>query len=69
MTKRKNESRSIANDKAEKGASSPEQTNKIPDPKALSRAQKTLGPNPPKSTFSKNFEKMLKSLSRKGDKP
>jgi hypothetical protein len=46
-----------------------EQTNKIPDPKALSRAQKTLGPNPPKSTFSKNFEKMLKSLSRKGDKP
>lgn len=40
----------------------------IPDPKALSRAQKTLGPNPPKSTFSKNFEKMKKALSRKGDK-
>jgi hypothetical protein len=67
--KRKDTHKSGANLKGDASAKGDRVEPLIPDPKALSRAQKTLGPNPPKSTFSKNFEKMLKSLSRKGDKP
>lgn len=44
-----------------------EQTNIIPDPKALSRATKILGDKPKRSTFSKNVEKMLRAL-KKGEK-
>lgn len=40
----------------------------IPNPKDLSRAKKILGKKAKKSTFAKNFEKMKKALSRKGDK-
>lgn len=40
----------------------------IPNPKDLSRAKKILGKKAKTSTFAKNFEKMKKALSRKGDK-
>ena len=40
----------------------------IPNPKDLYRAKKIRCNKPKTSTFAKNFEKMKKALSRKGDK-
>lgn len=66
--KRKDTHNSGADLKGDASAKGDRADLQIPNPKDLSRAKDFLGKKAKTGTFAKNFEKMKKALSRKGDK-